>query len=101
MHTTSVLIGLGLAILAVSLAAVVLGWITTIQAYGLIAVSQTVTCAAGFLLGHVGIAAAAGGVAAWNAWKWWNGGGGDGTRKRLRRWARRFHGVRRSAPAGA
>jgi len=36
-----------------------------------------------------------------NAWIWWNGGGGDGTRRRLKSWAGRFQGVRRTAPQGA
>jgi hypothetical protein len=36
---------------------------------------------------------------AWALWLWWNGGGGDGTRRRLRRLAGRFQGVRRTAPA--
>jgi ABC-type dipeptide/oligopeptide/nickel transport system permease component len=40
-------------------------------------------------------------VAAWSAWIWWNGGGGDGTRRRLRSWGRRFQGVRRTAPSHA
>jgi hypothetical protein len=31
------------------------------------------------------------------AWMWWHSGGGDGTRRRLRSWARRFPGVRRTA----
>lgn len=35
------------------------------------------------------------------AWLWWHSGGGDGTRRRIRSWARRFHGVRRTAPQGA
>jgi hypothetical protein len=40
-------------------------------------------------------------VAVLHAWSWWNGGGGDGTRRRLKSWARRFHGVRRTAPSHA
>lgn len=32
------------------------------------------------------------------AWLWWKGGGGDGTRRRLRSLARVFRGVRRTAP---
>lgn len=36
-----------------------------------------------------------------SAWLWWHGGGGDGTRRRLKSWARRFQGVRRTAPQGA
>lgn len=35
------------------------------------------------------------------AWLWWTGGGGDDTKRRLRKWARRFRAVRRTAPAGA
>lgn len=34
------------------------------------------------------------------AWMWWNSGGGDGTRRLLRDLARRFRGVRRTAPEG-
>jgi hypothetical protein len=36
------------------------------------------------------------------AWLWWHDGGGDGTKRRLKSWARKFRGVRRTAPvAGA
>lgn len=31
-------------------------------------------------------------------WVWWNSGGGDGTRRRLRQLASRFQPVRRTAP---
>jgi hypothetical protein len=41
------------------------------------------------------------GIAAWSAWAWWHGGGGDGTKRRLKSWARRFQGVRRTAPSAA
>lgn len=37
-------------------------------------------------------------TAAVNAYQWWRSGGGDGTRRRLKQWAGRFHGVRRTAP---
>lgn len=44
-------------------------------------------------------------IAAWTAmwaayylWVWWNGGGGDNTKKRLKKWARKFTPVRRTAP---
>ena len=40
-------------------------------------------------------------AAALSAWAWWHGGGGDGTRRRLKLWAGRFRGVRRTAPQGA
>ncbi len=35
------------------------------------------------------------------AWLWWHSGGGDGTKRRLRRLRARFAGVRRTAPATA
>ena len=35
------------------------------------------------------------------AYVWWHNGGGDGTRRRLKSWARRFQGVRRTAPSHA
>lgn len=34
-------------------------------------------------------------------WLWWHGGGGDDTRRRLKSWASRFRGVRRTAPTHA
>jgi hypothetical protein len=40
------------------------------------------------------------GVTAFALYHWWNNGGGDGTRRRVRRWARTFQGVRRTAPVG-
>lgn len=39
------------------------------------------------------------GLTALQLWLWWNSGGGDGTRRRLRKWARQFQGTRRTAPA--
>lgn len=42
--------------------------------------------------GHCVLCAALGAV-------WWHGGGGDGTRRRLRALRRLFRGVRRTAPA--
>ncbi len=38
-------------------------------------------------------------VCAYLAHLWWTGGGGSGTRRRLRALASRFRGVRRTAPA--
>lgn len=40
------------------------------------------------------------GAAAFFIWSWWNSGGGDGTRRRLRKSARTFRGIRRTAPVG-
>lgn len=39
--------------------------------------------------------------AAWEAWAWWKGGGGDDTKKRLRKWSRAFTPNRRTAPSAA
>ncbi|MFF1574828.1 hypothetical protein ACFVWR_18975 [Leifsonia sp. NPDC058292] len=38
-------------------------------------------------------------AAAVNAWLWWHSGGGDGTKRRLKSWASRFQGIRRTAPS--
>ncbi|MFJ8727702.1 hypothetical protein [Streptomyces sp. NPDC093269] len=40
-------------------------------------------------------------LAAFSAWMWWHDGGGDGTKRRLKKWASRFQGVRRTAPSHA
>lgn len=32
-------------------------------------------------------------------WMWWHNGGGDDTKRRLKSWAGRFQGVRRTAPS--
>jgi hypothetical protein len=75
--------------------------ITSQQYYAYVAISSTVAgvvCAyLGWTIGtHIQAA-----VAAWSAWSWWHGGGGDDMKRRLKKWARRFQGVRRTAPAGA
>lgn len=51
-----------------------------------------------FQSGHVPSAVLSAGLAAVDLYRWWNGGGGDGTRRRLRALAGRFQGVRRTAP---
>lgn len=43
----------------------------------------------------------AAGAAAAHACAWWHDGGGDGTRRRLKAWSSRFHGIRRTAPSSA
>jgi hypothetical protein len=43
----------------------------------------------------------AAGLGAGCLWLWWNDGGGDDTKRRLKRWARKFTPVRRTAPQGA
>lgn len=38
---------------------------------------------------------------AYEVWRWWNDGGGDDTKKRWRRFKKKFEGVRRMAPVTA
>jgi hypothetical protein len=78
-----------------------LGRISHPQASGIIALGSIPFVAAFALDGATAVASAFAALGALNAWGWWHGGGGDGTRRRLRSWARRFQGVRRTAPQGA
>jgi membrane protein implicated in regulation of membrane protease activity len=84
-----------------ALVAALFGRLTKTQANGLIALGCIPAVAAAALGGATTVASVFAAMGAVNAWLWWNGGGGDGTRRRLRRWARRFQGVRRTAPQGA
>jgi len=77
------------------------GRITWTQAAGWMAVSSAASGVLSAVNGWTGNVYLCTGIAAWMAWLWWNGGGGDGPRRRLKRWARRFQGVRRTAPQGA
>lgn len=40
-------------------------------------------------------------VMIWYGMDWWRNGGGDGTKRRLKKVAKKFEGVRRTAPQGA
>jgi hypothetical protein len=91
----------GMALVVGGLAARAFGWIPDHTAWGFMALSQVPIGVANFLIGHTAAASISAAGSAWMAWKWWNGGGGDGTRRRLRSLAQRFRGVRRTAPAGA
>jgi hypothetical protein len=51
--------------------------------------------------GSTTLASISAAVMALSLWQWWNSGGGDDTKRRLRKWARKFQGVRRTAPAGS
>ena len=77
------------------------GRITTRRYAGVMAVAYTV---AGAVCAAVGWDSNAYLIAAFTAvfvWVWWNNGGGDGTWRRLKSWAARFQGVRRTAPSHA
>lgn len=75
-----------------------LAWHTRSGVLALADASYTVHCIheghlLGAVMGSIGTA--------WMAYQWWTGGGGDGTRRRLRHLRRRFTGVRRTAPQAA
>jgi lysylphosphatidylglycerol synthetase-like protein (DUF2156 family) len=40
-------------------------------------------------------------MAAYHFWKWWTGGGGDGMKRRLKKWAKSFGFGPRTAPSTA
>lgn len=42
-----------------------------------------------------------GGIAGLSLYCWWNNGGGDNTKRRLKKWAAKFKPVRRTAPQPA
>lgn len=72
------------------------GYISLRTFYALVATSElTATIRTDRITGSINAAAFA-----ITAWLWWHDGGGDDTKRRLRGWARKFRGVRRTAPAG-
>lgn len=97
-------LGLYLTSLATMMVAgwlVLTGRITMHQTSGIAALGTIPASVAACLDGITSVAAMFAALGAVNAWIWWQSGGGDGTRRRLKSWVRRFHGVRRTAPQGA
>lgn len=86
-------------------AASVPGWIAIFrragdrQVYGWFAVCNALFMASHALAGDRLAACLNACLGAYAAWLWWQSGGGDGTKRRLKSWARKFRGVRRTAPA--
>lgn len=70
-------------------------------AHGWLCVSNVCFLTGGITMGSNLTAGIAAGSLALTLWLWWHSGGGDGTKRRLKRWARKFEGVRRTAPAAA
>lgn len=95
------LITIGGLVIWPAVLASLLGRISYPQASGIVALGSAPIIAAFALDGAKSVASAFAALAALNAWAWWHGGGGDGTRRRVKSWARRFRGVRRTAPQGA
>jgi hypothetical protein len=69
-------------------------------AYLIGAASQGVLAVNDFLI-RMPLGAANAVVCGYLLWLWWNHGGSDGTRRRLRRLRARFRAVRRGAPVSA
>jgi hypothetical protein len=73
----------------------------TLRTYqGLLAIANTLLAAGWAHRGDPLIAGVHAALAAIQAWLWWNSGGGNGTRRRLKTLKRRFIGTRRT-PAHA
>jgi hypothetical protein len=89
-----------MSIVMLALAARMIGWISVTTTYGLLALSQIAVCIGGFVTGNTIAASISGAAAGYLAWRWWDGGGSNGTRRRLGKFVNRFRGVRRTAPAG-
>lgn len=91
----------GNTIVWLTIAARVLGWISRRAFYAGIAVGQGIGAIGCVAVGAHAAAGIAAGCSALAGWLWWHDGGGDGTKQRLKRWARRFQGVRCTAPVTA
>ena len=91
--------GWGVAVFAVAL--VFTGRIKRYQYYGLASIALFLW-ALSDVCGHLRMwSFVDAGLCGWFAYVWWSGGGGDDTKKRLRKWARKFAPTRRTAPQGA
>jgi hypothetical protein len=91
----------GGAVLAAALAAFLLGRIGWRTLHGGDAAANALILLGNVIDGSTTLASASAAVMALSLWHWWNSGGGDDTKRRLRKWARGFRPVRRTAPAGA
>ncbi|MER0443080.1 hypothetical protein ABR738_00565 [Streptomyces sp. Edi4] len=95
----SVLITLGLGVMACAYAGMLTGRLAGYRASGLLAVSSILGAAHSVRSHHTVNACLFAVQAAVLAWAWWNGGGGDDSRRGLRRLRHLFTPVRRTAPA--
>jgi hypothetical protein len=100
MLTTSLIITFGCLSTVVSLLFLA-GRITVRQYAGWIAVTYVIPTVLCIVAGWTTVLYLDAGCLALFVWLWWNSGGGDGPRRRWKRWVRRFQGVRRTAPQGA
>jgi len=94
--------GLGLASVTLgfaALAGMILGRVRQRTVDGWFAIANALFAVTDSMSGNHAMTAYNSGICAWCAHRWWTGGGGDGTRRRLRSLRRRFSPVRRTAPA--
>jgi hypothetical protein len=78
-----------------------LGKISDRSLYGWFAVGNGLNLTACVSFGWYSAGSISAAASALSAWMWWHSGGGDGTKRRMRQWAAKFQGVRRTAPAAA
>ena len=90
-----------IALTAVGIAGLVTGRLATHHIDGILAVANGLFSIAAISRGSLGWAVFSGAACAVGAYRWWHGGGGDGTRRRLREAVRGFAAVRRTAPQTA
>jgi hypothetical protein len=82
-----------------------LGWLFIVvrpdprRMYGCFALGNGLCLVSDVMDANQFTATLSGAICAYCAWGWWNSGGGNGTKRRLRALRRRFQGVRRTAPA--
>ena len=100
MVTTMLVVSFGCAITVITLL-VAAQRITVRQYAGWMAVAYLPVSVLSAVNGWRSILYLCAGATALFVWLWWHSGGGDGTKRRLKRWAVRFQGVRRTAPQGA
>jgi hypothetical protein len=81
--------------------AVLLGRTSRNTTWALVAAANACFFAGNLAIGNKISSAVTAATLALSLWHWWNSGGGDGTKRRLRDWKRRFEGVRRTAPVTA
>lgn len=98
--TNALIAAFGCAIVALSLL-MLAGRITTRRYAGWMTIAYAASAVLCAVNGWTSTLYLTAGGTALFAWLWWHSGGGDGTRRRIKSWARRFHGVRRTAPQGA
>jgi CHASE2 domain-containing sensor protein len=95
-----ILVITAMSLIGAAITARAAGLIGSRTLHGLMAIANAVNLIAAILTGRTGLASYLAGAFALSVWMWWNSGGGDGTKRRLRSLDRKFQGVRRTAPAG-